>query len=225
MISTRDLSLLPDVDALRRLMQSLAMLDAILSREWEYRYFSFNCRWSPGEEMGSMRNAQGDHYFALLNAAGCWLKGFDHEAPMSPYARDPPKVAAGMFLGVPAELQACLTEPAFVIGETTFCVWRRRSDRGWQHGPVSFPEGEMDPDGSAGLLRYLDGRPQTYHDWAGRYYERDVPLTAIASIYAHKRLDQHLVTELNADVMLSELHSDVEDIGYPSRSDSQTVAE
>lgn len=42
MISSRDLSGLPDVPALRRLMQSLAMLDAILSPEWEYRYFSFN---------------------------------------------------------------------------------------------------------------------------------------------------------------------------------------
>ena len=87
MISTRDLSSLLDVDALRRLMQSIAMLDAILSREWEFRYFSFNRRWSPGEQMGSLRNGQGDHYFALFNAAGCWLKGFDHEAPMSPLPR------------------------------------------------------------------------------------------------------------------------------------------
>jgi hypothetical protein len=30
MISTRDLSRLPDVDGLRRLLQSMAMLDAIL---------------------------------------------------------------------------------------------------------------------------------------------------------------------------------------------------
>ena len=120
MISTRDLSSLPDVDTLRRLMQSLAMLDAILSREWQYRYFSFNRRWSPSEQMGSMRNGQGDHYFALFNADGCWLKGFDHEAPMSPWATDPPKIAAGVVDGVPAELQACLTEPAFVIDETTW---------------------------------------------------------------------------------------------------------
>ncbi len=42
MISTRDLSQLPDVDPLRRLMQSLAMLDAILSPDWELRYYSFN---------------------------------------------------------------------------------------------------------------------------------------------------------------------------------------
>jgi len=224
MISTRDLSSLPDIDALRRLMQSLAMLDAILSREWEYRYFSFNRHWSPAEQMGSMRNGQGDHYFALFNAAGCWLKGFDHEAPMSPFASDPPKLAVGVFDGVPAEFQPCLTEPAFVIEETTFCVWRRYSDRAWQRGPVKFPAGEEDPDGSAGLLRYVDGRPQTYRDWATDYYERDVPLAAVHSIYAHEPLDQRLVMDLNAELSLSDLIADVEEIGYPSRTDGRTAA-
>ncbi len=224
MISTRDLSSLPDVDALRRLMQSLAILDAILSREWEYRYFSFNHRWSPGEQMGSMRNGQGDHYFALFNVAGCWLKGFDHEAPMSPFASDPPKVPVGAFDGVPAEFQACLTEPAFVTDETTFCVWRRYADRAWQHGPVTFPAGEEDPDGSAGLLQYLDGRPRTYRNWAAEYYECDVPLAAVRSIYAHELLDQRLVAELNAEVSLSDLDADVDEIGYPSRSNGHSAA-
>lgn len=209
--------MLPDVDTLRRLMQSLAMLDAILSPEWEYRYFSFNRRWLSGEQMGSMRNGQGDHYFALFNSAGCWLKGFDHEAPMSPFASDPPKIAGGVLDGVPAEFQACLTEPAFVVDETTFCVWRGHSDRAWQRGSVTFPAGEEDPDGSAGLLQYLDGRPQTYHDWATEYYERDVPLAAIRSIYAHKPVNQSLVTELNAEVALSELNDDVDEIGYPQK--------
>ena len=163
-----------------------------------------------------MRNGQGDHYFGLFNAAGCWLKGFDHEAPMSPFASDPPTVVAGVFDGVPAELQACLTEPAFVIDETTFCVWRRHSDRRWQCGSVRLPAGEKDPDGSAGLRRYLDGNPQTYRDWAAEYDERHVPLTAVRSIYAHEPLDQRLVTDLNADVSLSELHADVDEIGYPA---------
>jgi hypothetical protein len=40
MISTRDLSHLPDIDHLKSLSQSLAMLDAILCPEWEYRYYS-----------------------------------------------------------------------------------------------------------------------------------------------------------------------------------------
>ena len=42
MISTRDLSRLPDIGGLQVLSQSLAMLDAILCPAWEYRYYSFN---------------------------------------------------------------------------------------------------------------------------------------------------------------------------------------
>ena len=48
MISTRKLSLLPPIDQLRSVLQAMAMLDAILSPEWEYRYYSFNARWSKG---------------------------------------------------------------------------------------------------------------------------------------------------------------------------------
>jgi hypothetical protein len=217
LISTRDLSALPDIDALRQLMQSLAMLDAILSLEWEYRYFSFNSRWSPGAQMGSLRNGQGDHYFAYSSAAGCWLKGFDHESPMSPFASHPPKVEAGMFEGVPKDFEACLTEPAFIIDETTFCIWRRHDDRSWQRGSVPLLHGEGDQDGSARLLRNLDALPQTYLDWAPQYYERDLPLAAVKSIYAHKPLDQRLVQELNADVSLSDLNADIEEIGYPQK--------
>jgi hypothetical protein len=42
MISTKDLSALPTIETLKKRTQSLAMLDAIIEREWEYRYYSFN---------------------------------------------------------------------------------------------------------------------------------------------------------------------------------------
>ncbi len=74
---TRDLSTMPEIDdhsmlALKELgSRSLAMLDAIMSPEWEYRYFSFNANWdaSLGERMASMRNGSGDEYFAI-----CWRR-------------------------------------------------------------------------------------------------------------------------------------------------------
>ena len=37
----------------------MAMLDAILSPEWDCRYYSFNAGWSPDEQMGSMRERLG----------------------------------------------------------------------------------------------------------------------------------------------------------------------
>ena len=49
-ISTRDFTLLPDV-VVGAVLQSMAMMDAILEPVWEWRYYSFNSRWSDGEQM------------------------------------------------------------------------------------------------------------------------------------------------------------------------------
>ncbi|MGW6505963.1 hypothetical protein ACWGCP_00065 [Streptomyces niveus] len=79
---------LPAIGDLRNLCRSLAVLDAILSPERECRYYSFNSAWAQGEEMASMRNGSGDEYSIVFSTAGAYLRGFDHEAPMSPYAND-----------------------------------------------------------------------------------------------------------------------------------------
>lgn len=216
MISTRHLERLPDVEGLRRLSQSLALLDAILCPEWEDRYYSFNSRWDPaaGEAMASMRNGEGDGYFILFTAAGAIAKGFAHEAPMAPSQQDPPRVWLDVLDAVPAAFSAFLAEPAFSLEETTFCIWRRRGDPSWQHGEITFPPGE-DPDGSAALLRPLDGAPETYRAWAEGYYERPVDPTAVGRIYTHEPLTQELVVALSPDRALDDLAEDLEEIGYP----------
>ena len=213
MISTRNPNGLPGVDGLRRLLQSMAMLDAILSPEWEYRYYSFNARWAEGEEMGSMRDGSGDDFFVLFNAAGCFLKGFAHEASMSPAGQSPEQVWPGVLDGVPPDFARGLQEPAFRMEDATFCLWRRSGDDSWQVGPVEWPEGP-DPDGSAGLLSPLDGEPETYRAWAEDYYERDVDLAPVRAIYTHEPLTEALVAGLNPDVTLGELEADVVEIGY-----------
>ena len=83
MISTRHLLSLPDIPTLRRLTQSLALLDAILSPDWQMRYYSFNSRWAQGQMMASMRDGSGDNWFLLFCQAGAILKGFAHESPMA----------------------------------------------------------------------------------------------------------------------------------------------
>jgi hypothetical protein len=211
MISSRDLSELPELEGLRQLMQSLAMLDAILMPDWQYRYFSFNSRWSAGAQMGSMRDGTGDHYFALFNAHGCWLKGFCHEALR---ASDSPTEAAQLFVGMPIEFAPCLEEPAFAIDETTFCIWRKYGSD-WRCGAVAIVDHEPDPDGSAELLRFLNGRPETYHDWAADYYEREILLDSVRAIYAQQALDQELVASLDEELCFSDLAADVDEIGYP----------
>src|SRR5262245_49946339 len=120
MISTRDLSELPDIPTFRRLTRALAMLDAILSPEWEFRYYSFNSHWADGEMMASMRNGSGDHWFALLTATGIVLHGLAHECPTFQHSSPWP----GVFDSLPAEFHASfLNEPAFDTANSTFCIW------------------------------------------------------------------------------------------------------
>src|SRR5687767_9676969 len=123
-ISTWDLSLLPDIQTLRQISQSLALLDAILSPEWQYRYYSFNAHWSAGQAMASMRNGSGDDYFCVFSSQGAVLKGFDHESKMSPYRVKPPRLWTGIIETLPAEFREILSDAAFSLGDTTFCIWR-----------------------------------------------------------------------------------------------------
>jgi hypothetical protein len=210
------LKLLPEVDHLRALLQSFAMLDAILCPDWQFRYYSFNSHWSKRKLMGSMRNGSGDEYFALFNIDGCFMKGFAHEATMSPYRQSPKRVWQGVLEGIPSEFAACVKEPAFNLEDTTFCIWRRYSDESWQCGAIKFPAGP-DPDGSASLLSIFDGQPTSYGAWAKDYYERPVRLTAIREIYAHKPLTEALIKQLNAEMSLEKLAPDIKEIGYPRR--------
>ena len=214
MISTRDLSQLPSPDVLRRAMQSMAMLDAILSPDWQGRYYSFNSQWSAGEQMGSMRDGCGDDLHAHFGPAGCWIKGFAHESPMSPFREKPPQVWPGIYDAVPAEFTGCLKQPAFDIEAVTFCVWHQSTDQKWQVGAIPYKNGSPDPDGSEALLSPLDGVPETYQKWAEDYYECDVNLSAVRSLFSHQRLTSRLVNRLNPDVTLSSVAQDRREIGY-----------
>ncbi|MBV9864690.1 MAG: hypothetical protein JO316_05025 [Abitibacteriaceae bacterium] len=213
MISTRDLSLLPAIKQLKLLAQSLAMLDAIIEPEWEFRYYSFNAHWGREEAMASMRNGSGDAYFLLFSPAGAILKGFAHESVMSPYQHNPPRVWPGVLEAVPKVFSEFLAEPAFTISDTTFCIWRTDSDRTWQRGQIEFPDAK-DPDGSADLSAVLDNKPITYQQWAENYYGRPVSLSAITHIYQHHALSQKIVKLLSSELSLSDVADDVKEIGY-----------
>lgn len=194
-------------------MQSLAMLDAILEAEWDYRYYSFNAKWSETEEMGSMRNGSGDDLFALFTSSGAFLRGFDHESPMSSWLTTPPKVWPDVLEHVPAEFSGALNEPAFHMEDTTFCIWCLTRDSTWSKGSVAFPSGE-DPDGSQRMLSELDGQPETYQAFAKDYFELDVEVKAIARVLAHEPLSAALLGAFPSSRRLLDLLPEAEEIGY-----------
>jgi hypothetical protein len=214
MPSQEILAALPDIEALRKLSQSLAMLDAIMSPDWEYRYYSFNSKWGEGEMMASMRNGCGDGYFILFNSVGAIMKGFAHESEMSPWNFDPGQVWLGVLSDVPSEFDDFLREPAFGLEETTFCVWRKFGDDKWQAGNIAYPP-DSDPDGSEEMLKTLIGQPEAYINFASWHYEKELSLLPIVQVYQHQPLTDELIAQLNEEVSISSLQNDLEEIGYP----------
>jgi hypothetical protein len=216
MISTRNLAQLPDIAGLKKLTQSLAMLEAIIEPEWDYRYYSFNSQWDAGAQMASMRDGSGDEWFCLFNSVGAALKGFNHESEMSPWGNDDHAVWKGVLDAVPSAFASFLNEPAFSMKNTTFCIWRANQDPSWNVGNIQFPgDPEDDADGSAEMLSILDGDPQSYQQWAEEYYERPVSLSAVQRIYAHEPLTTQMVKELNPEAEWNKILADASQIGYP----------
>jgi hypothetical protein len=212
---------LPDIPVVRDRSRSLAMLDAILSPEWEYRYYSFVASWGPAQELASMRNGSGDDYAIVFSPAGVWIRVFAHESPMSPWAQEPARPWPGVLDTVPTPFQACVQEPAFIldgVALVTACLWRQTTDDRWQTGAIDFPAGQADPDGSEGLLELLlDHSPDAYRRFAEDYYQpRSVDLAAVREVYALRPLTQPLVTTLNDQLSVADLAYDIAEIGYPT---------
>lgn len=197
-------NLLPAIPELRRIAQSLAMLDAILCPEWEYRYYSFDSGWGSGEEMASMRNGSGDDWFLLLDGAGAALKGFAHElAGDSVLPRE-------IQQQVPADFSSFLGEPAFSMQYATFCYWRRANDVSW-----SKVGGAVGDDGADDMLALLVSGPSGYKQWAEDYYEVPVALVAVEALFSHQPLAEPLILALNPDADLAAVHAEAGEIGYP----------
>lgn len=217
---------LPTIAELRNLCRSLAMLDATLSPDWESRYYSFNAGWAADEEMASMRNGSGDEYAIVFSAAGGYVRGFGHEAAMSPYGDDG-EPWPGVIDEVPEVFRPFVEEPAFTdedgVPVVTACLWRGYTDDHWCHGTIGFPVGHADPDGATGLFKLLvDRSPEAFQRFAEDYYEVPVDLGAVRDVYALRPLEQELVSSLNAEVTLADLAQDISEIGYP-RPDRQAI--
>lgn len=196
--------LLPSIPEIRGTAQSLAMLDAILCPEWDYRYFSFNPGWGPGEEMASMRNGSGDNWFLLLDATGAALKGFCHEL-----ANDE-SLPQQIQNQVPKDFSSFLSEPAFSMQHATFCYWRKANDSSWSRVSSTLTD-----NGSGDMLALLVLGPAGYKEWAESYFEVPVDLDAVSAVFAHQPLNDSIIRALNPESDLSFTYAQAVEIAYP----------
>lgn len=197
--------LLPDKDQLRRTCKAISVLDAILSPDWEFRYFSYNAHWSEDEEFFEMKDGSGDHLFILFRQEGCVINGFCHEAPQT--------VVEDLTKGLPPVFNEFIFgEPVKSTG-TTFCAWTLENS-GWQ------PAKEINSNCAKELLFIFDGKPETYIAWASEYFEgsyrgQEVSPSVVNKIYREEPLTRDMVMELVSEVHdWDQLQSEMEEIDY-----------
>ena len=191
---------LPEPDVLKKRWQSFAMLDAILSPEWELRYFSFDAHWSSGETLGSMRDGQGSTMRCLFTEFGVVLSGFDidhKKAAFALKASDLPKAFA-----------AFAAEPAFESDKTSFCFYQEASAKNWT---VAGPHAENSHEALTVLLA-MDAK--AYTAWAREYYELMVDLDVVRRIFDREPLTPEIVHVLNPNAAMRDVKKDAKEISY-----------
>lgn len=188
---------LPEIGKLRSGFQSLAMLDAILSPEWEYRYFSFNAHWAEGQAMASLRDGTSDEAFFLFHDAGVAGKIFTKELAAPP---------GSVLRQVPDLFQDFKSELAFSLDAITCCLWRAADADNWSMAP----EMELVP-----WLGFATDGPSYYQAWATEYYEMEVSLRSVERLFRHEPLTPELVSTLHPSLGFESLLDDGKEIGYP----------
>ncbi|HEX7303853.1 hypothetical protein [Lentzea sp.] len=210
---------LPALPELRALCRALAVLDVVLDPGSADRYHLYDPEWGPGEEMASMRDGAGNEYSVVFTATGAYMRGFDHESPMSPYATDDEEPWPGVLDSVPDVFRKCVEEPAFCddfgTPSVTVCLWREHDDSAWRHGDIELPAGHHDPDGADWMFGLLtDGTPEAFREWAQGYYEQPVDLDAVRHVYRGQPLTAEVVKALNPATSLAAVADDLSAIGY-----------
>jgi hypothetical protein len=207
---------LPDPSTLRDRCRALAMLDAIMSPDVLYRYYTFHGAWTPERpgNTAAMRNGSGDEYDIVFEGAGVFIRGLWHETPM-----EEDDLLPELFESVPHDFAPYVYDQVFSYNDevpATVVVWRLANDDHWACGDVRWPDDHPDPDGSKRLFTVvLDGTGSAYHRFAEDYYSRRVDLDAVGEVFALTPLTAELVRRINPEVSLADLAGEMADIGYP----------
>ena len=221
MVSTRSLHLLPDINVVRRTCQAIAALDAVLSPDPAFRYYSFQHNWAKDRQLASMSDDSGDEWFILFSPGGAVLKGFVPDSQMAEPVTHSSRPWPGVIDDVPPSFHEIFNDPRYAAKKATFCLWRGRNDAEWRHGRIQFPPGK-DPDGSEHLMAILDGEPVTYARWAEQYYEIEIPFIEVRRIYMHRPMTEEMARSLNPRREWNTLAEELEKIGYPVSSERAT---
>lgn len=177
--------------------QGLALMDAAISPEWEYRYFSFNCNWDGHgtEMMASMSDGQGAEYFLHFTCEGVAGKVLNGTTLVN---------ASEHLNEVPENFRAFKNEPAFSNDRASLFFWRHANQSAWHASPNTLK--------NYPLLGFLTGGAATYRDFAKEYYEIDIDINIVERIFETLTLTAEQLTTLNPEISIDDLREDLREI-------------
>jgi hypothetical protein len=189
------------IDSLKKKLKSLALANAILSPEWEYRYFSYNSKWAEQEEMASMRDGSGGHWFVLFQTGG--RVGYKFISPDDGLIDNLSDIKAK----IPKQYKEFIEEPAFYVDQATG-IWLLENKKWIKYG---LPRAKYIED----LATVIEWGSEDYQNWAEDYYEQNIDQEALSNIFEH-RINQALIEKLNPDITIEDMSEDLKEIGINS---------
>ncbi len=64
-------------------------------------------------------------------------------------------------------------------------------------------------------VRELDGRTETYVEFAAEYYETTIARSDVEHVFAHRPLSNELITQINPDADADTARAAARTLGYP----------
>ena len=207
MISTKDLSGLPNAERLKNFCKGLAALDIIMvEEEWSFiRHYTYNPAWRKGKEAFFATDGSDQSMIVMFAPEGCVINGVDSE--LYDWEEKLPRIE-DLTDGMPPALQKLMGSREVKKMKSTFCVWTEDGST-WHCNP-------MDEDASKDLLSTIDGNPQSYVDYGKWFYPADLPLETVRQLADGVPVTKELITALNPKRSeWEEIKAGLDKIGYP----------
>jgi len=187
-----------NIQQLKDKLKSIALLEAIISPEWEYRYFSYDSNWSEDEEMASMRDGEGNTWFSVFKKDIIFYKCISKDDGLIKNHKDIKQM-------IPEKFNSFINEEAFHTNiATKISIFDNNK---WLEFGISNVNHIID------LKTIQHWKAIDYKDWADKYYEKDLDLTSIQNIFTHS-IDEHIVKSLNNELCFNDIEHEIEEIGY-----------
>ena len=208
MLSTKDLSTLPDTGRLKNFCKGLAALDIImLEEEWSFiRHYSYNPVWRKGKEAFFATDGSDQSMLVMFAPEGCVINGVDSE--LYDWEEKLPNIDE-LTEGIPPVLKKLMHSHEVKKMKSTFCVWTEDGTT-WNCNPIN------GKDASEDLLSMIDGNPQTYVEY-GKWHSADLPLEVVGQLCEGVPLAKEMILALNPKRSeWDEIKAGLDRIGYPN---------